>query len=97
MSDASAVVLAVGVCVIIAAIVGFVVASDRRAGREPLPPVCRPRLWTHAAPPRPFTVAQAVKAWEQHRVCAPASCPRREHALEILSGAGYFQRTVGAR
>jgi len=45
-------------------------------------------LWTHAAPPRPFTVPKAHEVMREHRGCLAADCPRKRAAHGALVAAG---------
>ncbi|MBF6176126.1 hypothetical protein [Nocardia blacklockiae] len=40
--------------------------------------------WTHAAPPRPFTVDAAHRVTQQHRGCLRDECPRKRAAWQTL-------------
>lgn len=49
------------------------------------------RLWTHTAPPRPFTVHEAHEVMRQHLECDPAQCGRRREARRVLIEAGVMK------
>ncbi|WP_067664001.1 hypothetical protein [Nocardia miyunensis] len=48
-------------------------------------------IWTHTAPPRPFTVEQAHQVMRQHLECAPAQCGRKREARRTLTEAGVMK------
>lgn len=45
-------------------------------------------VYTHAAPGRPFTVAEAQRVMRDHLECAAADCPRKREAHAALVAAG---------
>ncbi|WP_157186419.1 hypothetical protein [Nocardia jiangxiensis] len=54
--------------------------DDNEATEEPT----RILVWTHTAPPRPFTVAQAHRVMQLHRACHRDECPRKRTAYRTL-------------
>lgn len=54
-------------------------------------------LWTHAAPPRPFTATEADEVMRQHVECDPGRCGRKREARRTLVEAGFMKPPTRAR
>ncbi|RDI55823.1 hypothetical protein DFR68_101659 [Nocardia mexicana] len=51
--------------------------------------------YSHAAPGRPFTVAQAHEVMQLHRGCCRRDCPRKWAAYRVLRDAGRLRPDSG--
>ncbi|MBB5913185.1 hypothetical protein BJY24_002052 [Nocardia transvalensis] len=71
------------------AVVGMLVRTelDDRSDDDGEPCAGEFVAWTHAAPPRPFTVAGAHKVMQQHKDCRREECPRKAAAWRTLTDA----------
>ena len=52
-------------------------------------------VWTHDAPARPFTAAQAHRVMQAHRTCRRQECPRKRAAYRTLVRAGRLHPDSG--
>jgi len=85
--------------VIFAAVVALMLRADReeiRAAREA--PTQRLRTvigWQHEAPVEPFTVPQAHRCMQQHRLCDREDCARKRSAYQTLVEARRIRPDTG--
>lgn len=99
MSAPVAAVLVAAFAAIFATVVVLMLRSDReelRAAREA--PTQRLRTvvgWAHEAPYDPFTVPQAHRVMQQHRLCHREDCDRKNAAYRTLVEARRLRPDTG--
>lgn len=101
----------IGLILIVFGVIGVMLVRDVREPRDvpinvahnPHPAATRMYepawhlVWTHNAPPRPFTVEQAHPVMRQHLECDLAKCGRKREARRTLVEAGVMKPSTRIR